>query len=84
VCRKIVATAVRIANGSDEKLSLGNVSIRRDWGLAAEYADAMWRILQQESIDDFIIATGETCTLREVMDAAFAAVGLRRQRSRDD
>jgi GDPmannose 4,6-dehydratase len=76
VCRKIVAAAVRIANGSDERLALGNVSIQRDWGLASEYADAMWRILQQEPIDDFVIATGETCTLEDMMEAAFASVGL--------
>jgi GDPmannose 4,6-dehydratase len=76
VYRKIVATAVRIANGSDEKLTLGNVSIQRDWGLASEYVDAMWRILQQETVDDFLIATGETCTLRHLIDAAFASLGL--------
>ncbi len=76
VCRKIVAAAVRIANGSAEKLSLGNVSIKRDWGLAAEYVDAMWRILQQENVEDFLVATGETCTLRHLIDAAFATVGL--------
>lgn len=76
VCRKIVATAVRIANGSRERLSLGNVAIQRDWGWAAEYADAMWRILQQEPLRDFVIATGETCTLHDFMDAAFASLGL--------
>jgi GDPmannose 4,6-dehydratase len=76
VCRKIVAAAVRIAKGSKEKLSLGNVSIQRDWGLASEYADAMWRILRQEPIEDFVIATGETCTLGDLMDAAFSSVGL--------
>ena len=76
VCRKIVATAVRIANGSSEKLNLGNVSIQRDWGLASEYVDAMWRVLQQEVPEDFLIATGETCTLRDLVDAAFASVGL--------
>jgi GDPmannose 4,6-dehydratase len=67
---------VRIANGSDEKLTLGNVSIQRDWGLASEYADAMWRVLQQEATEDYLIATGETCTLRDLVDAAFASVGL--------
>lgn len=76
VCRKIVAAAVRIANGSDERLALGNVAIQRDWGLAAEYADAMWRILQQERVDDYVIATGETSTLREFMDVVFASVDL--------
>jgi len=67
---------VRIANGSSEKLNLGNVSIQRDWGLASEYVDAMWRVLQQEVPEDFLIATGETCTLRDLVDAAFASVGL--------
>jgi GDPmannose 4,6-dehydratase len=76
VCRKIVAAAVRIANGSDERLSLGNVSIERDWGLAAEYADAMWRVLQEDRGEDYVIATGETCTLQDFIDAAFSAVGL--------
>jgi GDPmannose 4,6-dehydratase len=76
VCRKIVATAVRIANGSKEKLLLGNVAIERDWGLASEYADAMWRILQQDPLEDFLIATGETCTLNDFVNAAFASVGL--------
>jgi GDPmannose 4,6-dehydratase len=76
VCKKIVAAAVRIANGSKETLTLGNVSIQRDWGLASEYADAMWRILQRDSIEDFIIATGETCTLGDLMEAAFESVGL--------
>jgi GDPmannose 4,6-dehydratase len=76
VCRKIVAAAVRIANGSGERLFLGNISIQRDWGLASEYVDAMWRILQQEPIGDFIIATAETCTLGDLMEAAFVSVGL--------
>jgi GDPmannose 4,6-dehydratase len=76
VCRKIVATAARIANGSSEKLTLGNVSIQRDWGLASEYVDAMWRILQQQNVDDFLIATGETCSLMDLVGAAFDAAGL--------
>jgi GDPmannose 4,6-dehydratase len=76
VCRKIVAAAVRIAGGSGEKLTLGNVSIQRDWGLASEYVDAMWRVLQQPTVDDFLIATGATCSLKDLIDAAFASVGL--------
>jgi GDPmannose 4,6-dehydratase len=76
VCRKIVSTAVRIAQGSKEKLILGNVSILRDWGLAAEYVGAIWRILQQDQPEDFVIATGETHSLREFIDAVFACVGL--------
>jgi GDPmannose 4,6-dehydratase len=77
VCRKIVAAAVRIANGSDEKLSLGNVAIQRDWGLASEYAYAMWCMLQQDAPEDYLIATGETSTLKEFIDFAFGAVGLK-------
>lgn len=65
VTRKIVATAVRIANGSGEKLHLGNVSIRRDWGWAPEYVQAMWLMLQQEQADDFVIATGEAYSLED-------------------
>jgi GDPmannose 4,6-dehydratase len=76
VCRKIVAAAVRIANGSNETLCLGNVSIQRDWGFASEYADAMWRMLQQDKLEDFLIATGETCALQDLIEASFAAVGL--------
>lgn len=76
VCKKIVSAAVRIANGSQEKLQLGNVDIRRDWGLAAEYADAMWRMLQRPAADDYLIATGETNSLRDFLETAFAAVGL--------
>ena len=76
VCRKIVSSAVRIARGSDERLALGNVSIQRDWGLASEYVDAMWRVLQNDSVDDFVIATGETCALHDFMSAAFGAVDL--------
>lgn len=76
VTRKIVAAACRIANGSGETLRLGNLEVERDWGWAPDYVEAMWRILQHESPDDFVIATGETSSLREFVAAAFGAVGL--------
>jgi len=76
VTRKIVATACRISKGSDEKLTLGNLQIRRDWGWAPEYVDAMWRMLQCDDAHDFIIATGESNSLEEFVKEAFAKVDL--------
>jgi GDPmannose 4,6-dehydratase len=76
VTRKIIAAACRIAAGSNEKLLLGNISIARDWGLASEYVDAMWRILQQDTPQDYVIATGETNTLEAFVVEAFAQQGL--------
>jgi GDPmannose 4,6-dehydratase len=76
VTRKIIASACRIAAGSDEKLQLGNISIARDWGLASEYVDAMWRMLQQENPGDYVIATGETNTLEAFVEESFSQLGL--------
>jgi GDPmannose 4,6-dehydratase len=76
VTRKIVAAASRIADGSDETLVLGNMDIARDWGWAPEYVEAMWLMLQQETADDYIVATGKTRTLEEFVDAAFRCVAL--------
>jgi GDPmannose 4,6-dehydratase len=76
VTQKIVATACRIAAGAREKLRLADVSIRRDWGWAPEYVGAMWRMLQQETPDDFVIATGETISLEDFTRLAFSEVGL--------
>lgn len=76
VTRKIVAAAVRIAAGSKERLRLGNIDIARDWGWAPEYVEAMWRMLQQPTPSDFVIATGETRKLSDFIAAAFAEVGL--------
>jgi GDPmannose 4,6-dehydratase len=76
VTRKIVDAAKRIKAGSKEKLTLGNMDIARDWGWAPEYVDAMWRMLQRETPEDFVIATGETRTLREFAAAAFSGVKL--------
>ncbi len=80
VTRKIVAAAHRIAQGSTEKLVLGNIDIERDWGWAPDYVEAMWMMLQHKRPDDFVIATGETRSLREFVDAAFSALGLDWQR----
>jgi GDPmannose 4,6-dehydratase len=76
VTRKIIKAAFRISTGSNEKLHLGNISIARDWGWASEYVDAMWRMLQMESPEDFVIATGETHTLEEFVAETFTCVGL--------
>jgi GDPmannose 4,6-dehydratase len=75
VTRKVVAAVVRIANGSDERLRLGDLSIQRDWGWAPEYVEAMRRMLLRESPEDLVIATGETNTLEAFVEAAFEYVG---------
>ncbi|MTJ07933.1 GDP-mannose 4,6-dehydratase [Anabaena sp. UHCC 0204] len=76
VTQKIIATACRIAQGSYEKLYLGNMSIQRDWGWAAEYVEAMYLMLQQEQPDDYVIATGQSTSLEDFVAAAFASVNL--------
>ena len=76
VTQKIVATACRIAQGSDEKLYLGNMSIQRDWGWAQEYVEAMHLMLQQECADDYAIATGQSTSLEEFVETAFTSVNL--------
>lgn len=76
VTQKIVAGACRIAQGSNEKLYLGNIQIQRDWGWAPEYVEAMYLMLQQEQPDDYVIATGESSSLEEFVAAAFASVNL--------
>jgi GDPmannose 4,6-dehydratase len=76
VTRKIVATACRISMGSQEKLTLGNLNIRRDWGWAPEYVEAMWKVLQCETADDFIIATGVSHSLQEFVEATFGRLNL--------
>jgi len=76
VTRKIVSAACRIAAGSKEKLNLGNMSIRRDWGWAPEYVEAMWQMLQQTEPEDYVIATGETRSLQEFVEVAFSCCGL--------
>ncbi|MDV7199728.1 GDP-mannose 4,6-dehydratase [Roseovarius sp. 10] len=76
VTRKIVRAAVRIAQGADEKLTLGDMAIQRDWGWCAEYVDAMWRMLQLEAPEDFVIATGEANSLNDFVESAFSQLGL--------
>ena len=76
VTRKIVATACRISKGSEEKLTLGNLQIRRDWGWAPEYVEAMWKMLQCEEAHDFIIATGVSHSLEEFVSETFRQLGL--------
>jgi GDPmannose 4,6-dehydratase len=76
VTRKIAASATRIAAGSKETLSLGNIDIERDWGWAPEYVEAMWLMLQAPEPRDYVICTGETRSLRDFVSAAFEAVGL--------
>lgn len=76
VTRKIVKTACRIALGSKEKLSVGDLSIARDWGWAPEYVEAMWLMLQQDTPDDYVIATGEANTLEQFVAEVFDTVDL--------
>lgn len=76
VTRKITLAANRIAQGKQEKLYLGNLDSLRDWGYAKDYVECMWLILQQESPDDFVIATGEQHTVREFCELAFKYAGI--------
>jgi len=76
VTRKITRAASRIALGFQDKLYLGNMDAKRDWGHAKDYVEAMWLILQQEKPEDFVIATGQTTTIRDFVLMAFAEVGV--------
>lgn len=77
VTQKIVSGAVAIARAGGGELNLGTLTVSRDWGWAPEYVDAMWRMLQQDTLQDIVIATGQSHTLQDFCDAAFTAVGLR-------
>jgi GDPmannose 4,6-dehydratase len=76
VTRKITRAAAAISLGLQDKLYLGNLDARRDWGHARDYVEGMWRILQQDEADDYVLATGETHTVRSFVDAAFKAVDI--------
>ena len=76
VTKKITQAVARIAQGRQDKLSLGNLDAKRDWGYAKDYVEAMWLMLQQEKPDDFVIATGETHTVREFTELAFRHIGV--------
>jgi GDPmannose 4,6-dehydratase len=76
VTQKIIQTAKRIAAGSGEKLTLGRLDVSRDWGWAPEYVDAMWRMLQLDNPEDFVIATGKTHKLEEFVALTFSTLNL--------
>jgi GDPmannose 4,6-dehydratase len=76
VTRKVTRAVARIALGLQENVSLGNLEARRDWGFAGDYVEAMWLMLQQHQPDDYVIATGETHSIRELLEVAFARVGI--------
>lgn len=76
VTRKITMAAAKIKLGLQQKLSLGNLNAKRDWGFAPEYVEGMWRMLQQDAPEDFVLATGETREVREFVDAAFNELGM--------
>jgi GDPmannose 4,6-dehydratase len=76
VTRKVTDGAARCKLGVSRDLRLGNLEARRDWGFAGDYVDAMWRMLQQDEPDDYVVATGETWSVRQLCEFAFGAVGL--------
>jgi GDPmannose 4,6-dehydratase len=76
VTRKVTQAVARISLGLQDSVSLGNLDAKRDWGFAGDYVEAMWRMLQQDEADDYVIATGETHSIRELLDVAFRHVGI--------
>ena len=76
VTRKITRAVARIKAGVQDKLYLGNLDSKRDWGYAPEYVEAQWMMLQQDNPDDYVIATNETHTIREFLEVSFGRVGL--------
>lgn len=76
VTRKITIAVAKIMAGKQEKLSLGNMDAKRDWGFAGDYVEGMWRMLQQDKPGDYVLATNETHTVREFVESAFAEVGV--------
>jgi len=79
VTRKVTDAVARIKLGKQSELRLGNIDAKRDWGFAGDYVEAMWRMLQQERPDDYVVATGVTTTVREMCRIAFEYVGLKYQ-----
>jgi GDPmannose 4,6-dehydratase len=76
VTRKITRAATRIKMGLQDKLALGNLEAKRDWGFAGDYVEGMWRMLQQDAPDDYVVATGEAITIRDFLDLTFGALDL--------
>ncbi len=76
VTRKVTQAVARISLGLQDSIAMGNLDAKRDWGFAGDYVDAMWRMLQQDEADDYVVSTNETHTIRELLDIAFARVGI--------
>jgi GDPmannose 4,6-dehydratase len=76
VTRKVSMAVAAIALGLQESVTMGNLDAKRDWGFAGDYVEGMWRMLQQPEADDYVLATGETHSIRDLLDAAFARVGI--------
>ena len=76
VTRKVSQAVARISLGLQDSISMGNLDAKRDWGFAGDYVDAMWRMLQQDEADDYVISTGETHSIGELLDVAFSRVGI--------
>ncbi len=76
VTRKVSQAVARIHLGLQDSISMGNLDAKRDWGYAGDYVEAMWRMLQQDDADDYVISTGQTHSIRELLDIAFAHVGI--------
>ncbi|HVF39478.1 MAG TPA: GDP-mannose 4,6-dehydratase, partial [Gemmatimonadaceae bacterium] len=76
VTRKVTMAAVRISEGQQDKLFLGNLDARRDWGFAGDYVEGMWKMVQNQVAGDYVLATGETHTVRELCQCAFGRVGM--------
>jgi GDPmannose 4,6-dehydratase len=76
VTRKVSQAVARISLGLQDRIVMGNLDAKRDWGFAGDYVEAMWRMLQQDEADDYVVSTGETHTIRELLDVAFARVGI--------
>ncbi|MBC7678237.1 MAG: GDP-mannose 4,6-dehydratase, partial [Pseudorhodobacter sp.] len=76
VTRKVTQAVARISLGKQDTLALGNLDAQRDWGFAGDYVKAMWLMLQQDTADDYVISTGQTQSIRRLLDVAFARVGI--------
>jgi GDPmannose 4,6-dehydratase len=76
VTRKVTQAVSRISLGLQDRIVMGNIDSKRDWGFAGDYVDAMWRMLQQPTADDYVVATGETHSIRELLQVAFSEVGI--------
>jgi GDPmannose 4,6-dehydratase len=76
VTRKVSQGVARISLGLQDSITMGNVDAKRDWGFAGDYVEAMWRMLQQDEAGDYVISTGVTHSIRDLLDVAFARVGI--------